>query len=68
MQMEEQLLDRLAVSPTKAALLLDVSRPVIYQLLNRKDFPSFKIGTRRLIPVDGLKTWMAAQIEMEETE
>lgn len=60
--MEQRLLDRLAVSPTEAAVLLDVSRPVIYQLLNRKDFPSFKIGSRRLIPVDGLRAWIAQQM------
>lgn len=51
----------LAVSATEAARLLGVSRPTVYELLRRNAFPSFHVGTRRLIPVSGLEAWIAEQ-------
>lgn len=51
----------LAVSATEAAKLLGVSRATIYELLRNNAFPSFHIGTRRLIPVAGLQNWVASQ-------
>lgn len=43
---------------TEAARLLGVSRPTLYQLLNRADFPSFRVGARVLISVAGLQEWI----------
>lgn len=54
-------LEPLAVSPAVAAELLGISRPKIYDLVNQADFPSFKVGTRTLISVDGLRTWINQQ-------
>lgn len=59
---QTRLVDRLAVSTAEAAELLGVSRPLVCQLLHRADFPSFCVGARRLIPLDGLRAWMAAQM------
>ena len=63
MQMEkEKLIDRLTVSPSEGAALLGISRPTFYDLLHRQDgIPSFKIGQRTLVPVDGLRSWIANQ-------
>lgn len=57
-------LDPLAVSPAECARLLGVSRPKVYDLINRRDFPSFKVGTRTLISVEGLRAWIAKQSEV----
>lgn len=54
-------IEKMALSITEAAKLLGVSRPTMYTLVNRADFPSFRVGSRRLIPVDGLRDWMAKQ-------
>ena len=54
-------LEPLAVSTTEAARLLGVSRPTLYQLLNRADFPSFRVGSRVLISVAGLQKWIDQQ-------
>ena len=54
-------LEPLAVSATEAARLLDVSRPTLYQLLNRPDFPSFRVGKRVLVSVAGLQEWIDRQ-------
>ena len=47
-----------AVSATEAARLLGVSRPKVYELMNQTGFPSFKLGGRTLISVDGLRAWV----------
>lgn len=54
-------LEPLAVGATQAAKLLGISRPTLYQLLNRQDFPSFRIGSRVLISVAGLQEWIDRQ-------
>lgn len=56
-------LPALTVSTTEAARLLGISRPTVYELLRQNAFPSFQVGTRRLIPVAGLQAWVAAQSE-----
>ena len=49
----------MAVSTADAAKLLGVSRPIIYRLMREEGLPSFKIGTRTLIPVEGMKAWVS---------
>ena len=61
-------LEPLAVSAAEAARLLGVSRPTIYQYIGRDDFPSFKLGGRVLISVDGLKTWVENQLKEAKTQ
>lgn len=58
-------LEPLAVSAGEAARLLGVSRPTVYQLMGREDFPSFKVGTRTLISVEGLREWIRKQAEVK---
>ena len=53
--------DRLCFSVTEAAQTLGVSRPTMYALIRREDFPKFKIGSRTLIPCSGLAEWVEAQ-------
>lgn len=59
-------LEPMAVSPAECARLLGVSRPKVYDLINRGDFPSFKLGARTLISVDGLREWIAKQAEVSQ--
>lgn len=54
-------MDKLAVKPTEAARLLDVSRPTLYQWMNRADFPVVRIGGCVRIPIDDLREWVRAQ-------
>lgn len=56
-------IEPLSVSTVDAARLLGVSRPTLYTLLNRSDFPSFRVGGRILISVDGLRDWIRQQIK-----
>lgn len=59
-------LQPLAVSPAECARLLGVSRPTVYTLINQDGFPSFKLGTRTLISVDGLRAWIAKKTEVNQ--
>lgn len=61
--MDSQKDERVALSVTEAAALLGVSRPTVYQLMNRADFPAFRIGARRLISRAGLERWVQEQAE-----
>lgn len=54
-------LEPLAVGAAEAARLLGISRPTLYRLLNREDFPSFRVGNRVLISVAGLQSWIDKQ-------
>lgn len=54
-------LEPLAISAPEAARLLGVSKPTIYQYINREGFPSFKLGGRTLVSVEGLREWVKAQ-------
>lgn len=59
--------DKLAYSAAETAQVLGVSRPTVYTLLKREDFPSFKLGNRTLISAEGLREWVKAQAKKEET-
>lgn len=50
-----------AVSVAEAARLLGVSRPTIYGLIHTEGFPSFKLGGRTLVSVEGLRDWVQRQ-------
>ena len=57
--------ERLAYSPTETAVVLGVSRPTVYVLMKREDFPAFKVGSRTLVSADGLREWVRKQAEGE---
>lgn len=66
MSVFDKQIEPLSVSTSEAARLLGVSRPTIYELIQNGGLPWFKIGTRTLIPVAGLREWVAAQAEKRD--
>ena len=54
-------LEPLAVSAPEAARLLGISKPTVYELMGQEGFPSFKLGGRTLVSVDGLREWVRNQ-------
>lgn len=57
--------DKLAYSPAETAAVLGVSRPTVYTLMKRADFPAFKVGSRTLVSAEGLRAWVHAQANKE---
>lgn len=55
----------IAVKPEEAAQLLGVSKQLLYQMMGRADFPSFKVGARCLIPVRELRDWVGKRARGE---
>lgn len=59
---------KMAYSMDEAAELLGVSRPTLRMLVNQVEFPSFRVGKRRLISAEGLQHWMDKQVEMKKQD
>lgn len=55
------MVDKLAFNSKEAAAALGVSLPTFYELAARDDFPVVHVGRRVLIPVDGLREWLAKE-------
>ena len=53
---------KLAVNVSEAAQMISVSRPTMYEIMNRSDFHgSFRIGSKRLVSVQALQEWITNQ-------
>lgn len=52
---------RLTLNVGEAAELLGLSKCAVYNLIHRADFPSLKVGGRRLISRELLADWVKAQ-------
>lgn len=53
----------IGISAEQAAALLGVSKPKIYELMSREDFPACKLGGRTIISYDGLKEWLRREVK-----
>lgn len=50
------------MSVEEMADYLGISRSKAYQLVNQSDFPTLRIGRRIVVSVDGLESWVNAQL------
>ena len=53
---------KICLSVAETARALGLSRPKVYELINRSDFPAFRCGGRTLVSVEGLHEWVRQQI------
>ena len=56
--MKKVVSDKRALSVAEMAETLGISRTTAYELVNREDFPSMRIGQRIIVPVDALDRWL----------
>lgn len=56
----------LTYNVNEAAAALGVSRRTMYELINQKNFPTLKIGGRRLISRELLAEWVRVQADKGE--
>ena len=59
--MQQKEIRRVALSISEAALALGINTNYMYELARREDFPSFKIGNKIYISVQGLDMWVLKQ-------
>lgn len=57
---------KVAYNVAEAARALGVSRPTMYRLLDRPDFPKVRIGRRVIIPCDLFAAWLEEQASRRE--
>ena len=50
--------NKMALTVSEAAELLSVSKPKMYQLTFRDDFPCIRLGKKKIIPRDQLWEWV----------
>ena len=53
----------LTLTAPEVGEVLGISRAAAYQLVRSEGFPSFKIGTRILVPKDKFLAWIDQQVE-----
>ena len=58
--------EKLAFSAAEAAQALSISKPTLYQLCKRADFPAFRIGGRLVVSSAGLAAWVERQTQQTE--
>lgn len=49
------------LNPKEIIEATGLSRPFVYELFNRCDFPAIKIGRRLLVPAEAFEAWMREQ-------
>ncbi len=54
-------MEKLTVTVEEMANMLGICEPKAYELVNREDFPSFRLGRRWVIPKVGLEQWLLEQ-------
>lgn len=55
----------IVLRPEEAAQLIGVSKPTMYALCRRKDFPAVRFGRVIRIPRSGLERWLNEQASGE---
>ena len=61
-----QVMDKTTMSVQELSAQMGISLPEAYELVKKKDFPTTKVGTRILIPVDTFKEWLVITSNKEE--
>ena len=61
---------KVGLNVTDVSKMLSLSRPVVYDLLNRKEhpIPSIRVGRRRIIPRQALMDWMQEETTRKEAQ
>lgn len=54
-------MERTTMSVQELSMQMGISLPKAYELVKQPGFPSIRIGTRILIPIDAYKQWLMKQ-------
>ena len=54
-------MEKSTMSVQDLARQMGISLPKAYALVKEQDFPTLRIGTRILIPVEGFQAWLRAK-------
>ena len=54
-------MERTTMSVQELSMQMGISLPKAYELVKQPGFPSIRIGTRILIPIDAYQQWLMKQ-------
>ena len=54
-------MDKLLLKPSEVAQILGIGRSLIYELIDRKEIPSIRLGRCIRIPSESLQRWLKDQ-------
>ena len=55
-------MEKTAMSVQELSAQMGISLPKAYELVKRPGFPSLRVGTRILIPVDAFRDWLTRAV------
>ncbi len=61
-------MEKTTMSVQELSLYTGISLPKAYELTHRPDFPSFRIGTRILIPKEAFNEWLKKEANHENNQ
>lgn len=64
---KDMIEEKLVYSVSEVGQLLGVSRPKVYDLTNRSDFPVVQVGRRKLIPKKEFEEWLSRETKHTRT-
>lgn len=59
-------MEKTTMSVQELSAQMGISLPKAYELVKQTGFPTIKVGTRILIPVDAFKEWLVITSNKEE--
>lgn len=62
----EKYMEKTTMSVQELSAQLGISLPKAYKLVKSESFPSIRIGTRILIPVDAFREWLVITSNKQE--
>ena len=60
------MIEKSTMSVQELARQMGISLPKAYELVKEPGFPTIRIGTRILIPVEGFQNWLRAKSNNEK--
>ena len=63
---EPQVMEKTTISVQELSAQMGISLPKAYELVKKPGFPTIKVGTRILIPVDAFREWLVITSNKEE--
>ena len=61
-------MEKMTLTVAEAAQALQLSKPTVYALCQRPDFPAVRVGKKVLIPIDRLQEWLRSESSMEKND
>ena len=58
-------MEKTTISVAELSMQMGISLPKAYELVKQPGFPTIRVGTRILIPVDAFNRWLESQSQKD---